>query len=118
MTSGEREFYFNNLLIESSAASQALQRPSDCNQDGSLNITDVICFLGHVQGQAGALPCEGGGSGPGNIALLDANGDAKLDVQDALSVLQYLFMASSPPTLGTTCQPLAGCPDNSAKCKP
>jgi len=116
LASGEREFYFNNLLIESSA-SQPVQRPSDCNQDGSLNIADVICFLGQVQGIPAALPCEGGSSGPGNIALLDANGDAKLDVQDALSVLQYLFMAAAPPALGATCQPLAGCPDNSAKCR-
>ncbi len=117
MPSGEREFYFNNLLIESSAP-QAIQKPGDCNQDGSLNISDAICYLGHLfQGGPAQFPCEGGDTGAGNIALLDANGDDKLDLSDAIWLLSYLFQGGGPLALGSNCQSIVGCPDNSSTCE-
>jgi hypothetical protein len=118
MPSGEREFYFNNLLIESSA-SQTLQKPGDCNQDGNLDISDAICFLGNLfQGLPAKLPCDGDNHGPGNVALLDANGDKNLDLSDVIWTLRFLFQGGGPPTLGNKCQPISGCPDNTAACTP
>jgi hypothetical protein len=118
MPSGEREFYFNNLLIES-GASQTLQKPGDCNQDGNLDISDAICFLGNLfQGLPAKLPCDGDNRSPGNVALLDANGDKNLDLSDIIWTLRFLFQGGGPPTLGNKCQPISGCPDNTAACTP
>lgn len=98
------------------------QLPSDCNQDGGLDVSDVICLLrGLFLGAREAFPCgpapAGGGDagGPtrgGNLALLDANGDASLDVSDPIYLLNHLFAGGSPPVLGRRCVALpafAGC---------
>jgi len=53
---------------------------------------------------------------PGDLALTDVNGDAAIDMSDAVSILTFLFLGTQPPILGTDCVPIAGCPDNSAKC--
>src|SRR4029450_13407381 len=97
-----------------------LQRPGDCNQDGSLNISDAICLLGHLfLGSPETLPCEGGTiDNPGNLTLEDLNGDNGVNLSDAVRLLGYLFSGSAPPPLGTECLPIFGCPDNSAKCSP
>jgi len=116
MPTGEREFYFNNLRIESIAGEGPLQRPSDCNQDGSVDISDAICLLARLF-QGGALPCEETLSEPGNVGLLDANGDAQVDLSDAVRLLDFLFRGSAPPVLGLECQPIEGCPDNSLRCQ-
>jgi len=77
---GERELYFNNLVIES-----LLQKPGDCNQDGTTDLSDAVCLLGHLfQAMPPNLPCEGGTvTDAGNVALLDSNGDASIDLSDA-----------------------------------
>jgi hypothetical protein len=97
-----------------------IQKPGDCNQDGNLDIADPICLLGHLfLGMPAALPCEGGTiADPGNASLLNSNGDAAgVNLADAIHVLQYLFGPNgAPPALGTSCVPIAGCPDNAAKC--
>jgi hypothetical protein len=115
---GERELYFNNLLIESTGPPTMVQKPGDCNQDGSLDISDPICVLFHLfLGTPAVLPCEGGTvENPGNIALLDANGDQRINISDPVQLLTYLFQGGSPPPLGSSCQPIEGCPDNSIKC--
>jgi len=112
---GEREFYFNNLQIESSGPSGFVQKPSDCNQDGTLDISDAVCTL-FLLFQGGNLPCGSDLNSPGNSRLLDANGDARADLSDAVWILGYLFRGSAPPALGTSCQGIEGCPDNVAKC--
>ncbi len=116
--SGERELYFNDLRIESSAA-QAIQRPGDCNQDGALDISDAICLLAvlFVSTEA-TIPCEGDLHAPGTLALLDTNGDATVDLSDVISVLGYLFLGNAPPVLGESCLSIAGCQDNGANCSP
>jgi hypothetical protein len=116
MATGERELYFNSLLIEPSGGPASTQRPSDCNQDGSLDISDAVCLLFRLF-QGGILPCGNSLSDAGNFKLLDANGDAHVDISDAVWVLGYLFRGSNPPVLGSACQPIDGCPDNSAKCE-
>ncbi|HVR73642.1 MAG TPA: hypothetical protein VMT52_04895 [Planctomycetota bacterium] len=90
-----------------------LQRPSDCNQDGLLNLADAICLLGHLfLGSPAILPCEGGTVGdPGNNALLDSNGDTLVNLADAIGVLLFLFSGGAPPPLGTSCVGIEGCPE-------
>ncbi|HVR72895.1 MAG TPA: hypothetical protein VMT52_01120 [Planctomycetota bacterium] len=89
-----------------------LQRPSDCNQDGRLNLADAICLLGHLfLGSPPTLPCEGGTvNDPGNQALVDSNGDTLVNLADAVGVLLFLFSGGPPHPLGTSCVPMEGCP--------
>jgi hypothetical protein len=102
------------------AVAGGIQLPGDCTQDGTLNISDPICLLGHLfLGTPETLPCEGGTLGdPGNRLLEDINGDGGVDITDAVRILGYLFGGSPPPSLGSECVPISGCPDNSARCNP
>ncbi len=97
---------------------QAVQRPGDGNQDGRLDISDAVHLLNFLfQGTVARLPCgDGSPEWPGNIQLLDSNGDLKTDLSDAIRVLGFLFDGAPPPPLGRDCLPVAGCPDNAAKC--
>jgi hypothetical protein len=100
------------------AAPGGLQLPSDCNQDGILDLSDAICLLGHLfLGAPATLPCEGGTAGdPGNLALLDANGDTSVDLSDPILVLSYLFSGTAAPVHGSACLPIEGCPELSGAC--
>jgi dockerin type I repeat protein len=115
--SGEREFYFNHLTIESSASAQTIQRPADCNQDGKLNIADAISLIMVLfRPTEVTIPCEGNLQSPGALALLDSDGDGKVNLVDITYLLKYLFQGMAAPVLGENCQPITGCGDNSAKC--
>src|SRR6185503_16615404 len=118
LATGEREFYFNHLLIESGPPPGPVQRPSDCNQDGKLDLSDIICLLLSLFSAEANLPCGGDIHGAGTVALLDGNGDSRIDISDAIWLLGYLFQGTAPPVLGLECQEVAGCPDNGAKCAP
>lgn len=89
------------------------QRPGDCNQDGTLDISDGVCLLGHLfLGEPETLPCGGGtAQDPGNQALLDSNGDGTVDISDAVSVFGFLFLGSPPPVSGVDCLRIEGCDD-------
>ena len=93
------------------------QFPGDLNQDGNTDISDSIALLGHLfLGSPARLPCGEGAIGdPGNISLLDANGDKGINLTDAIHSLAYLFMGGAPPVLGTECVPIPGCPDACAR---
>ena len=115
---GEREFYFNHLLIESGEVQPAAtQKPSDCNQDGRLDISDAICLLFILFGGGTNIPCGGDLHGAGTVSVLDANGDHSVDISDAIWTLGFLFTGSAPPALGQACQSIAGCPDNGGRCQ-
>lgn len=89
------------------------QRPGDFNQDDTVNIGDVISLLQYLfDGGTMEPPCEGGAStGTGNFLLLDNNGDARLNLLDAIYLLSHLFQNQSPPVLGHDCVRMEGCPD-------
>ena len=88
------------------------QIPGDCTQDGTLDISDAVCLLGHLfLGSPEVLPCDGGTIlDPGNIGLLDSNGDAGINIADPVHLLGYLFLGSGPPVSGTECTAIVGCP--------
>ena len=47
-----------------------------------------------------------------NCPLVAAtNGDASVNLSDAISMLGYLFLRGPPPALGVKCTPIDGCPD-------
>jgi hypothetical protein len=89
------------------------QLPGDSNQDGALEISDVVSLLLRLFGGApGSMPCgSSSGAEGGDLALLDGNGDSKVDISDAVNVLRFLFLGGPAPALGTACVPIAGCPD-------
>ncbi|MCZ6793229.1 MAG: hypothetical protein O7J95_06410 [Planctomycetota bacterium] len=91
------------------------QLPSDCNQDGVVDISDAVCLLGNLfLGTPALLPCgDGLSADPSNILLLDANGDSLLDISDGVYVLNFLFIGGPPPLSGSTCLYIQGCPQNS-----
>ncbi|MBN1442731.1 MAG: CotH kinase family protein, partial [Planctomycetes bacterium] len=88
------------------------QRPSDSNQDGAVDLSDAISLLIRLFTDGSlALPCEGMSlQEGGNLLLLDASGDASVDVSDAIYLLNYLFLDGPPPSLGSDCIRIEGCP--------
>ncbi|HLU48922.1 MAG TPA: hypothetical protein VK116_12595, partial [Planctomycetota bacterium] len=94
-----------------------LQRAADCNQDGNLDISDGVCLLGHLfLGNPSTLPCEGGTTNdPGNLALLDSDGNGGIQLTDAIAIFSFLFQGGAVPTicvdpLCAECIPIEGCP--------
>lgn len=95
------------------------QHPGDCNQDGNLDISDAVCLFRFLfTGQVASLPCGTGlKDDPGNVALLDWQGDARLDISDGISALNFLFLGGSGHPLFAEstedCVAIPGCPDHS-----
>ncbi len=54
----------------------------DCNDDGSVDISDATCALGWF---------FAGGAEPGCLAAVNTNGDVKLDIADPVFLLNFLF---------------------------
>jgi hypothetical protein len=95
-----------------------MQLPGDCNQDGALDISDVMCLLHFLfLGDPPVLPCGDGSDGdPANLALLDANGDngggtGTVDLSDAIYILVYEILGGPPHVLGEECIRIPDCPD-------
>jgi len=90
---------------------QADSKPGDCNGDGTLDISDPVCFLLYLfVNSSTPLPCgDGTLDSPSNAELLDFNGDGLTDLSDAIAGLSYLFTNGPPHALGLGCVKLAGC---------
>jgi hypothetical protein len=67
----------------------------DCNADGNVDISDVLCTLNWL---------FLGAATPGCLAVTDTNGDAGSDVSDAVYLLGYLFVGGAAPV-----PPFPGC---------
>jgi hypothetical protein len=87
------------------------QKPGDCNQDGSCDISDAVCLLGFLfLGSPTRLPCgTGTRDDPANRALLDWSGDGNVDISDAIAKLGFLFLGRPGHVLGQACTPIPGC---------
>jgi hypothetical protein len=98
----------------------ALQVGGDCNQDGSVDISDVVCmvsliFRGFLLLDR-TVPQEPCGTGEGTRAVLDVNGDAQGNISDIVYLAMFLFQGGRPPAQGAGCFEVAAglaCPDNS-----
>ncbi|MBI4582494.1 MAG: hypothetical protein HY717_00480 [Planctomycetes bacterium] len=107
------------------AGEVTVQLPGDCNQDGHRDITDVICLI-RLQFASFFLldrtrpdaPCASDSlTDPGNKAILDVNGDGRIDISDIVYLASFLFLGSNPPVQGAGCiqvDPALGCPNNPA----
>ena len=58
------------------------------------------------------LPCEGSIAEGGNLALLDANAEGGVSLEDSVFMLNYLFRDGPTHALGNRCRRIEGCPDN------
>ncbi|MEC8896432.1 MAG: dockerin type I domain-containing protein, partial [Planctomycetota bacterium] len=98
---------------ESGLEPRGRQLPGDANQDARVDISDAVALLRHLFGQRPELPPCGDGrlDSPGNIAVLDSNGDEAVDVSDAVWLLGYMYQGGAPPSRGTECLRLPGCPN-------
>ncbi|MBI4585102.1 MAG: hypothetical protein HY717_13910 [Planctomycetes bacterium] len=90
--------------------SEELQLAGDSDRDGSLGISDIIGYLKLqfpgfflLDRQPTELPCDGGLAGAGNLAVLDINGDGRIDMSDAIYEAMYLFTGGRPPVQGLKC---------------
>jgi hypothetical protein len=101
----------SNSLGELSDAGRRI--PGDINEDDALNLTDAVNILGLLfQGDGRVLPCgDGTIDAPGNVRLLDANGDAGVNLSDAVYLLSHLFAQGPPHALGTACVEIEACSD-------
>jgi hypothetical protein len=57
-------------------------RRGDANTDGTVNVADAVCMLGHL---------FTGGAAPGCLDAGDANDDGVVNIADALALLNHLF---------------------------
>jgi hypothetical protein len=99
--------YLKNKYFGSGVSGQLA---GDCNQDGAIDLSDVVCLLGHLfQGNPSELPCETAGA---NLALMDCNQDSGIDLSDAIYKLAFLFQGGPAPVQGVGCIPIVDCPPN------
>ena len=108
------------LDVDESLSTDPRQVPGDANQDGVLNLSDAVSFLGFLfTGAPSRLPCgDGTLTQGGNTRLLDWQGDGVLDISDGIAPLHFLFGSGPPHPLAVHgeetrgCVPIAGCAEN------
>ena len=105
-----RAKYFEGVSMASCDLGGGAQLAGDCNQDGTIDLSDVICLLGHLfQGNPEQLPC---GTAAANLAFMDCNEDGGIDLSDAIYKLAFLFQGGPGPIQGPGCLTIPDCPDN------
>jgi hypothetical protein len=110
----------SNEACATPAQPGGLQVPGDCNQDGTLDLSDAVCVFGVLfTGVPAQFPCgEGLPTDAANITLIDWQPDAAVDISDGVGILQFLFGGGPPHPLAvegaetTGCVPIMGCPAN------
>jgi hypothetical protein len=118
---GDTNAIINALEIIRTGDVPTLQLGGDCNQDGVLTITDLVCGVSLLYPTFNLLsrtpqlpPCA---DGPGNLVVLDVNGSGSLSSADIASLASFLFLGGSPPAQGLGCfrhAALASCATNPA----
>jgi hypothetical protein len=103
-------------------------KPGDANQDGVVDLSDPIAFLGsYFNGVAlpgdNCLQVSTGGTPDlqftaTGIQVLDWNGDSLLDISDAVGSLNFQFSTGAAHAAGVTCILITGQPDCSESCTP
>lgn len=71
-------------------------RRRDVNQDGAINIADVLAILGFLFAGDRSVDCED---------AADCNDDERLNIADAIYLLQWLFAGGAPLPPPNECGP-------------
>ena len=86
------------------------QVQGDCNQDGVVDVADVICSIGItfpgfdlLSRDPTPLPCDGDATSDGNLAVLDLNADGAANFLDGVYIANYLFNGGAAPPQGDGC---------------
>jgi PhoPQ-activated pathogenicity-related protein len=86
--------------------------PGDINGDGAIDLSDAVRLLISLFFRPPEpLPCGAGLAEPGNVRLADANGSGGVEVGDAVHILSHVFLAGPPPSGGSACTRMEGCPE-------
>ena len=87
------------------------QVPGDCTQDGTVNIADGVCILGVLfNGDPERFPCgQGQPSDRANLLLLDWEPNDELNISDAISLLEFVFLGGPPAPLAVIGNEVSGC---------
>jgi hypothetical protein len=88
------------------------QLPGDCNQDKTVDLSDMVCLFGYLfTGRPDGLPCgDQSSEHAANLALIDWNGDLDIDISDGVGGLGFLFQGGPAHARGRQCTAIAGCP--------
>jgi hypothetical protein len=92
--------------------------PGDCTEDDLLGVSDAVCvFRALFLTSSPRLPCgDGSSSDAANRALLDWQGDGRIDISDGIGILRFLFLGGEPHVLAvpgaemSECVTILGCP--------
>jgi hypothetical protein len=83
------EAWLDNFEITIGTLVDALRfRRGDCNDDGTVDISDGVCILNWL---------FLGGATPGCVAVTNTNGDAVSDISDGVFLLTHLFLGGPAP---------------------
>lgn len=85
---------------------------ADCNDDGTLDVSDAVCALRWLFLGASTPPC---------LAALDVDADGTITITDPIAALEFLFAAGLPPAAPfPDCGSVDGagppCESNAARC--
>jgi len=110
--------FSGNVVWYEQLGQPSFQLPGDCNQDGVLDVSDSICVLNALF-KGTQFPCgDGTATDAGNIALLDWQPDASVDLSDAVGLLHYFFLSAAAHPLAVPgeeaemCVEIPACPPN------
>ena len=99
----------DNFVVRSTLAAPSILLAADCNEDGAIDISDVLCDIKVLFGGFLLLnrtpqepPC-------GGDEVLNINGDGSFDVSDIAYLVNWLFRAGPAPVQG-------GCFGSDADC--
>ena len=85
--------------------------PGDCNADGTVDISDAVCYLNVLfLGLGQVFPCA---DKQANTKLMSWNTDNAIDVSDAIALLNYRFLGGPNHALsfdGGNCVVIPDCP--------
>ena len=105
------------LIVTGSLRGEMFLGSGDVNDDGKINIADPICILDYLftggTPPADCGPCEDvpglpppwSSLRPSSAGRADVNADFKINIADAVFLLQYLFADGAPPAPCGRCWP-------------
>jgi hypothetical protein len=88
-----------------------MQLPGDCNQDGTLNMSDGVCILGLLfLDDEVVAPCPGLPRADGtHVGLLDWQSDGRIDISDAIATMRFFFLGGVPHALAPSLDGAGAC---------